>query len=153
MAINDPSRWTRRMQITNDEWESMAGWITRAITEVLDEWLAGRTVLELPAGTEADGAAYFASPAEDNDVVAEVDVDGKPLITDGIRLFDDYGAEAHALALLAAVRAGRRLASESSGDGEAKSCEHAEDRIENDEVTADEHARVCLSRGDGDSDE
>jgi hypothetical protein len=87
--------------------------------------LAGRTVVDLPEPdtTDSEGDPAWTVPgviADEQDHVVAYVHHGKPLISAITSPDDPFAVEAYALALMAAARTSRRLAAESSGDGESR---------------------------------
>lgn len=121
-AICDPGSFLPRGDYDGEPYgESIQHWEMRAVQQVINEWLAGRTVLELP---QPDGTSYEGDPiwsahvdyeetifacVEDGQAMVESPFSG-PMSSDTTEMFG--------LRLLAAAYTARRLASESSGDGE-----------------------------------
>lgn len=96
--------------------EYLAG--MRAALHQVDAALAGRTVVELPEPDGRTWTGWSMWDAEARHVEARVDQQGRPFVRCGDRIWLVSEAEAVGLALVAAAREARRLASESTGDGE-----------------------------------
>lgn len=90
----------------------------RKARRILEAALAGRTPLELPQSTGkwSDGVPYW--DAENRVVAAQVDESGRPYTRLNGQIWLVTEAEAVGLALVAAAREARRLASGSSESGE-----------------------------------
>jgi hypothetical protein len=96
----------------------------RTVREVLEAALVGRTVVQLPEpdGEDSDGDPSWSLRSKGGEVVAYLEEGAQPHVT----AFDLRGsegapadvAEAYGLAMIAAARTARRLASGSSESGE-----------------------------------
>lgn len=63
-ALADPGKVTPRQQIAPDAMETLVGWQTRAVAEVLTDWMADHDVTEqaVPSGVDENGDAWFEYP-------------------------------------------------------------------------------------------
>lgn len=87
--------------------------IREAIGGALNEWLAGRTVVELPEpdGADRDGDPQWTVSDDEDTITAYVgDIDGNPALQVGGDFWSVAYAEQFGCALLAAAREARRLA-------------------------------------------
>lgn len=109
-AVREAARWE---QICHARWEvarRLRGALAVAAERAaVAERQRDEAQLHLPGHVVQGDTLVFASPAEDDDVSVELDYDGDPLVTDGIRAYDADGSEQHGLVLVAAARAGRRM--------------------------------------------
>lgn len=110
-AVADPGHFLKR---GGDYTEPIPEWSARAVAHVLDEWMAGRTVVHLPEPDEAPqrrGNIASWCPAT-WDITAHLDINGDPLVDDDDRMLTANSAERHGLALIAAAHAARRYAAD-----------------------------------------
>lgn len=116
-AICDPGSFTKRSDHNEESYgESIHHWAMRAVRQVITEWLADRTVVQLPEPDETYTDSILR--ARWSLCTAIVGGRGPKVNVLGGPYLDPDVAESRGAELIAAARLARRLASESSGDGE-----------------------------------
>jgi hypothetical protein len=122
-AICDPGHFLPRGDHHGEPYgESIQHWSMRAVQQVIGEWLAGRTVLELPAPSEQDPAMWEAADGANPYWRVDPDLDDYgPWVRCqlGHHYLDPANASRLGAALIAGARESERLASKYTEAGDS----------------------------------